>query len=117
MFDGNRRLQVMRAFVGLCLFLGAAAIVNGAEGPAPPTGLRCEYLSNPMGIDVQKPRFSWVLHHSERAQMQTAYQILTAGSAEGLARDAGDVWDSGKVDSSDSTQVMYAGKSLSRGKT
>jgi len=114
MFDGNRRLQVMGAFV--FLFLGSAGVVYGAEGPAAPTGLRCEYLSNPMGVDVQKPRFSWVLHHTERAQMQTAYQILIAGSAEGLGRDAGDVWDSGKVESSDSTQVGYAGKGLSSGK-
>ena len=115
MFDGNRRLQVMRAFV--FLFLGSAGVVYGAEGPAAPTDLRCEYLSNPMGADVQKPRFSWVLHHTERAQMQTAYQILIAGSADGLARDGGDVWDSRKVDSSDSIQVVYAGKSLSSGKT
>jgi alpha-L-rhamnosidase len=114
MFDGNRRLQVMGAFV--FLFLGSAGVVYGAEGPAAPTGLRCEYLSNPMGVDVQKPRFSWVLHHTERAQMQTAYQILIAGSAEGLGRDAGDIWDSGKVESSDSTQVGYAGKGLSSGK-
>ena len=91
MFDGNRRLQVMRIFVGLLLLLGSAGVVYAAEGPAAPTGLRCEYLSNPMGIDVQKPRFSWVLHHSERAQIETAYQILIGGSAEGLAREAGDV--------------------------
>jgi alpha-L-rhamnosidase len=117
MFDGNRRLQVRRTFVGLLLLLGWAGVVYGAEGPAAPTDLRCEYLSNPMGIDVQKPRFSWVLHHSERAQVQTAYQILVAGSDDDLGRDAGGVWDSGKVNSSDSTQVVYAGKALSSGKT
>ena len=91
MFDGNRRLQVRRTFVGLLLLLGWAGVVYGAEGPAAPTDLRCEYLSNPMGIDVQKPRFSWVLHHSERAQVQTAYQILVAGSDDDLGRDAGGV--------------------------
>jgi len=117
MFSGNRHLQVMRTFVRLLLFLGWAGVIYGAEGPAAPTDLRCEYLSNPKGIDVQRPRFSWVLHHSERAQVQTAYQILVGSSAEGLGRDAGDIWDSGKVDSSDSTQVVYAGKALSSGKT
>jgi alpha-L-rhamnosidase len=117
MFDGNRRLRVMRIFAGLFLFLGWAGFVLGAEGPAAPTGLRCEYLSNPMGVDVQNPRFSWVLHHTERAQIETAYQILIAGSAESLGRDTGDAWDSGKVASSDSTQMVYAGKGLSSGKT
>jgi len=117
MFDGNRRLQVMWTLVGLFLILGSAGVVYGVDGPAAATDLRCEYLSNPMGIDVEKPRFSWVLHHTERAEMQTAYQILVAGSAEDLGRDAGDIWDSGKVGSSDSTQVVYAGKALSSGKT
>jgi len=117
MCDGNRRLQVMWTLAGLFLFLGWAGVVYGAEGPAAPTDLRCEYLSNPMGIDVQTPRFSWVLHHTERAQMETAFQVFVASSDDGLGREAGDIWDSGKVDSSESTQVVYAGKPLSSGKT
>src|SRR5208337_3390431 len=90
---------------------------SGAEGPAAPTGLRCEYLSNPLGMDVREPRFSWLLHHTARAQAQTAYQVVGASRAEGLDRDAGAVWDSGRVASSDSIQVVYAGKALESGKT
>ena len=117
MFDGNQRGQVMRTLVSLFLFLGWGGIAYSVEGPSAPTGLRCEYLSSPTGIDVQKPRFSWVLHHTARAQTQTAYQVLVAGRAEELDRDSGDVWDSGKVASSDSIQVAYAGKPLESGKT
>ena len=117
MFNGDGRLQVIRAVAGLFLFSGLLGCSYGAEGPAAPTDLRCEYLSNPLGIDVREPRFSWVLHHTARAQVQTAYQVLIASHAEDLAQDSGDAWDSGKVASSDSIQVVYAGKPLESGKT
>jgi alpha-L-rhamnosidase len=68
-------------------------------------------------MDVREPRFSWVLHHTARAQVQTAYQVLVASRVEELERDAGDIWDSGKVASSDSIQVVYAGKPLESGKS
>ena len=117
MFRGDRRLQVIRAIVGSFLFLGFLGCTYAAEGPQPPTDLRCEYLSNPIGIDVREPRFSWVLHHTARAQAQTAYQVLVSGRPEGVDQDTGDVWDSGRVASSDSIQVVYAGKPLASGKT
>ena len=87
-----------------------------AEGPQPPTNLRCEYLSNPLGIDVRQPRFFWVLDHAERGQKQTAYQLLVATRPELLAQDRGDQWDSGNVASDQSTQVVYAGKTLESGR-
>ena len=43
---------------------------------------------------------------------QTAYQILVASTPEKLAADEGDLWDSGRVASDQSTQVVYAGKPL-----
>jgi hypothetical protein len=53
--------------------------------------LRCEYLVNPLGIDVQKPRLSWKLDSSIRGQKQTAYQILVASSPEKLTSNIGDL--------------------------
>ena len=44
--------------------------------------------------------------------MQSAYQILVAGSKEALASGIGDLWDSGKVESSKTAQVVYEGKPL-----
>ncbi|MCX8171517.1 MAG: family 78 glycoside hydrolase catalytic domain, partial [Candidatus Bathyarchaeota archaeon] len=80
-----------------------------------PVELFCEYCIEPMGIDVSKPRFSWKLTHHERGRMQSAYQILVASSEENLARDFGDMWDSGKVNSNRSVNVEYAGKPLESG--
>ncbi len=87
---------------------------NGLDAPG---HLRCEYLSNPTGIDVRQPRFQWVLADSGRGVMQTAYQVLVASSPENLASGRGDVWDSSKVASDDSTQVVYQGKPLVSGHT
>ncbi len=74
--------------------------------------LRCEYLFNPAGLDVVKPRLSWQIKSDERGVMQTAYQILVASSADKLSDDAGNLWDSGKVASDRSIHVEYAGKPL-----
>ncbi|MBI4325727.1 MAG: glycoside hydrolase family 78 protein [Chloroflexi bacterium] len=74
--------------------------------------MRCEYLANPLGIDVTKPRLSWVIQSDQRGQRQTAYQVLVASTPERLAKDQGDLWDSGKVASDQSIQVEYAGKLL-----
>ncbi|MEN6337772.1 MAG: glycoside hydrolase family 78 protein [Phycisphaerales bacterium] len=74
--------------------------------------LRCEYLSNPLGVDVAQPRLSWKLESRWRGQKQTAYQILVAGSEKMLKDDRADLWDTGKVASDQSIHVVYAGRPL-----
>jgi alpha-L-rhamnosidase len=88
-----------------------------AASAAAVTNLHCEYRDNPLGIDAQKPRLSWVIEEGSqkteaRSQKQTAYQILVASSEELLKKDKGDLWDSGKAASDQSIQVEYAGKPL-----
>jgi len=106
------------------LFAGFALLLGVTIAPAAElTNLRCEYRANPLGIDAEKPRLSWVIadlksqipelqSETPRSQKQTAYQILVASSAELLQNDKGDLWDSGKVASDQSIQVEYAGKPL-----
>ena len=74
--------------------------------------LRCEYLENPLGIDVTQPRLNWILDSNERGQKQTAYQILVASGADELKNDQGDLWDSGKISSDQTTFITYDGKPL-----
>lgn len=81
--------------------------------PMRPDYLRCEYLINPLGIDVVEPRLSWILESDERAQFQTAYQMLVASSEELLAQDKGDLWATGKIESDQSSHIVYKGTSLS----
>ena len=76
--------------------------------------LRCEYLVNPLGIGEREPRLSWTMKADAdvRGAAQTGYRILVASSPEKLARDDADVWDSGRVRSAKSTQIVYKGRPL-----
>ncbi len=74
--------------------------------------LRCEYHVDPVGIDVVRPRLSWVTQARGRGWKQGAYRILAASSREKLNKDEGDLWDSGKVESDASNQIVYGGKKL-----
>ena len=100
--------------------LSAGLLLLGAAGcnlPAPlasmqPAQLRCEYRENPLGVDVPQPRLSWVLLSAQRGEVQTAFQLLAASSLENLARNQGDLWDSGQVKSAQTVNVAYAGQPL-----
>jgi alpha-L-rhamnosidase len=80
-----------------------------------PVELSCEYRANPQGIDTTEPRLAWILEPTSpnaRGLAQSAYQILVAESKEALGRDAGDLWDSGRVATNQSAQITYAGRPL-----
>ena len=100
----------------MALIIAQAAFFPAATaGGVTPTQLRCEYVANPMCIDAERPRLSWILFSEQRAQVQTAYQVLVGSSEEKLAAGEGDMWDSGKVESDRSIHIVYAGKPLESG--
>ncbi len=92
------------AFLVIITSLSARALT--AESP------RCEALNRPLGIDVIQPRLSWRLESSERGARQTAYRLLVASSPQILAKDKGDLWDSGRVTSAETFGIVYAGQPL-----
>ena len=67
--------------------------------------LLCENTSNPLGMGVEKPRFTWVITSSQGSTMQKAYELVVK---EGKKT----VWATGKVDSDQSVLVEYAGTQL-----
>jgi len=98
------------------LVLVTTATVAMAAGSLKVDKLRCEYKTDPIGIDVPQPRLSWLLAPtvaSQRGLKQNAYRILVSSSASALEADQGDLWDSGKVVSDQSVNIEYAGKELS----
>ncbi len=80
-----------------------------------PQDLKCEYLTNPLGLTEPCPRLSWLVASEERGQAQTAYQILVADSQEALAENHGTLWDSGQIPSDHTTHIRYAGIPLQSG--
>jgi alpha-L-rhamnosidase len=75
--------------------------------------LSCEYRFNPLGIDETAPRLSWKLQTDRRGARQTAYRILAASAVDRLNEQNADLWDSGRVETDQSTHVEYAGQPLS----
>ncbi len=74
--------------------------------------LVCEYHTNPIGIDVQKPRLSWKIFSDKENVSQVAYEIRVADSPSSLNKASRQIWNSGKVNSSQSVNVEYQGAEL-----
>jgi len=108
-------MRVVTTAVLILVSLVPAGRVVSGQTALSVEGLRCEYLLNPLGIDVEKPRLSWTLAPGPRGRGQSAYQVLVAGSLEILGQDKGDLWDSGKISSDQTAFVAYAGRPLASG--
>lgn len=68
--------------------------------------LRTEGVSNPVGIDIERPSFSWLSENPDYGVKQTSYEISVTTA------DGTEVWNSGKTDSDRSIDVKYEGASL-----
>ena len=77
--------------------------------------LRCEYKTNPIGLDVVKPRLSWKIQAAPRNVRQSAYQIRASASSQDLEAGRRLLWDSAQVRSDASVHVVYGGPSLLTG--
>jgi alpha-L-rhamnosidase len=77
--------------------------------PLAPVDLRVERALEPLDVDTPMPIFSWKLNTSQPGVRQRAYQIWIASGLDLLESGRPDVWDSGKVDESDSAQIVYSG--------
>lgn len=83
-----------------------------------PNLLRCEALVDPEGVNTATPRLSWQLLATKKGLYnlsQSKYRILVSGSLQRLAKNEGDLWDSGSVKSSNSVDIRYSGKKLTSG--
>jgi len=105
---GHGHAAVKRIFIPL---LVCELLALGVHAAALPVALRCEYRVNPLGIDATRPRLSWQVESDGTNLLQTAYQIVVAISSGTAAEGQGDVWNSGRIASSQSL-VDYAGPAL-----
>nr|WP_263327663.1 alpha-L-rhamnosidase [Neobacillus sp. Marseille-Q6967] len=71
--------------------------------------LTCEYQTNPLGIDIQKPRVSWKIESNQRGTRQVAYRYQVS-----LSEDKFDhpLWDTGYTRSEQSLHIVYNGPEL-----
>ena len=74
--------------------------------------LRCEFMTAPQAIDNAEPHFSWKMACDRNEARPTAYQILVASDSLRLNERQADLWNSGKLEYPESTNVRYQGKAL-----
>lgn len=100
------------AILTFCLFRLSvdAKIIPEKSNDSVPFGLTCELLTNPENtfISNRNPKFGWIVP----AKTQKSYQILVASSKAVLADNIGDYWDSNKINSNQSINIIYTGKLL-----
>ena len=104
-------LILLQTFPGIC---------RDAEAGITVRDLRCERQADPLGVDESHPRLSWKIDAGDprtRGVIQTAYQVLVASTPQLLARDTGDLWDSGKVLGDESLNTRYDGLPLRSNKS
>ncbi|MCX6220169.1 MAG: glycoside hydrolase family 78 protein [Bacteroidia bacterium] len=91
------------------MFLLLISIVGYSKATV--SALKCEYQINPVGIGVAQPRLSWQIVSPENNFMQQAYEIRVAESQGSLSRAGKLLWETGKVNSSESVNIAYGGPS------
>lgn len=69
--------------------------------------LRVNQITEPLGLDIKEPVFSWKLRAEKKNTVQKRMQILV-GTQAGQA----DCWDSGVKETDESAGTVYAGKEL-----
>ena len=90
------------------IILCALSTFSYAQRPA---NLRCEYLTNPLGIDARSPRLTWLLDDTRHGALQNAYRIVVGTDSIAVAAGQGNSWDTQKM-LSDKMLVIYEGKPL-----
>jgi alpha-L-rhamnosidase len=103
---------VMALLLMVSVSLNASA---KAAGDLMVSGLRCEGVISPLGIEALHPKLSWHLEARAaalRGVRQTAYRILAASTLECLTERDADLWDSAKVTSAANAWIPYGGHAL-----
>ncbi|WP_404980262.1 family 78 glycoside hydrolase catalytic domain [Chitinophaga pollutisoli] len=105
-------MQIRNIMLALAVVLWPLGNASAQQGGIRPAQLTCEYQAQPLGIDIQKPRLSWTLTGTGRNLRQTAYEIIVSSSAGNARALKGDVWQSGKITSSENIHITFNGAAL-----
>ena len=75
--------------------------------------LKCESQSNPTGITLARPSFSWTFIGNDISQEQGGFRVMMATSIEKLKYP--DLWDTGPTSRSETGPYQYLGEPLKSG--
>ena len=92
--------------------LSFVLLLLASAASATPVHLQTEHRTQPLDIDVAAPRFAWQSDARTPDWMQQAYQVQVSTDEAALSSGRADIWDSGRIVSSDSVNIAYAGPAL-----
>ncbi len=104
------RLKFLVVVLTVCTVLFKSC--SSAGGGLQVSALTVEGRDDLLGSDILQPRFAWKIQSGERDVKQVAYQLIVAASKEELKKEEGVLWNSGRVSSDSSVDVVYQGKPL-----
>jgi len=110
----KRVIAILSVTTMSCMFTSynMAGVSAYGANPSAPINLKINLIDEPYGIPVSDPSFSWVCNDSDKNEIQTAYQILIASTADKINSNVGDVADTGMVVSNESSYVKIANLNL-----
>lgn len=95
--------------------LSVLLLSHGTEAaeykPCEPIGLKCEHLTDPLGVDAPYPRLMWRIDDNRQGAKQTAYRLVLAQDSMAVVQAGSLTWDTGKIEGGE-TLVKYAGERL-----
>lgn len=65
-----------------------------------------------IGIGKKEPLLGWQILSKEENIIQKAYRVIVSKKKENIEKNIGDLWDTNKIESSNSINVRYSGKEL-----
>ncbi|MFB6320084.1 glycoside hydrolase family 78 protein [Saccharicrinis sp. FJH54] len=106
----------MKQIIIIILSLAFLGACNGHEPKIRIVKTECNHFDKPLGVDNQHPEFSWMVESDTINNRQASYQILVADVVGLIKKDSGNIWNSGKVNSTESENIIYSGKELLSGR-
>ncbi len=98
----------------LSLVVAAALLGMATASPLVAGKLRCEWKTDPLAVDTDAPRLTWIAEGDGYDRQVTAVQVLVATSPDILEPGKADLWDSGKMPGAQFA-TAYEGKKLKPG--
>ena len=98
----------LRVFASLCVL----SVTVPLHARMQTKHLTCEMMQQPLNVATLSPRLGWLLTSDVPGDKQTAYQVIVSSEN---AKNEGDIWNTGKIKSSQSQLVTYKGKQLQAG--
>lgn len=114
LFSGYCFAQTLLQPTGLMVDLVGASNFQAANGYAiqPSAANLLSPAVQSVVIGNKNPAFSWEVNSTAIGTVQDAYQILVADNEKAINNNTGNVWDSGKISSIQSSAVPFKGIDL-----